>query len=447
MDEAAFEKEMAAQKQRSKAATLLKTDDWVILEEGGGRAFEGYDHTELPVRIVRYRKGTAGKKTFYQIVLNQTPFYPEGGGQVGDQGVLISPHDRLEIADTKKENGLIVHFCNQAPEHPEAAFSAIVDTQSRKRIAANHTATHLLHQALREVLGTHVAQKGSLLNAQYLRFDFSHVSKVTNAEITEIEEIVNRRIMSNLPLREHREIPIAEAEEMGAMMLFGEKYGDVVRAIQFGQSVELCGGTHVQQTGAIGLFKITSEGAVAAGIRRIEAATGEAAIFWVNQQLQELQEVKASLKGQNALAAIEKLKQENAGIQKKLASLQQEQAGAMGETLLKQTESLNGVRFVGQTLDLEAAPIKDLCFSLKQEPSLILLLGNRSGEKVTLSLMVSDDLVATGRFNAGQLIREISKEIKGGGGGQPFFATAGGADASGLDRAYQLLRKKLAAQN
>ena len=443
LDEQGFDKEMEAQKQRSKAATQIKTDDWTMLQQSGGRTFLGYDQLVCEARITQYRSATVGKKQIFQIVLDQTPFYPEGGGQVGDSGKLYSAHEVLEIINTVKENGLIIHVCEQLPERPDAIFTAEVQATSRHQTANNHTATHLLHQALREVLGVHVSQKGSLVNADYLRFDFAHVSKMTDAEIAAVEQLVNQRIMANLPLQEHRSISMDTAKEMGAMMLFGEKYGDEVRAIQFGQSIELCGGTHVRATGQLGLFKIVSEGAVAAGIRRIEALTGAGAHQWLGEQMQELRAIKASLKGQNALQAIEKLKAEQADLQKKLAQLLQEKASNLGPELLKEAQTFNGVRFIGQTIDLDANAVKDLCFSLRKEPALVMAIGSRTGEKVTLSLMVSDDLVAQERFNAGKMIRELAQAIKGGGGGQAFFATAGGSDFSGLEKAYQQTIEKL----
>jgi alanyl-tRNA synthetase len=443
MDKAGFDSEMEQQKQRSKAATQIKAGDWVVISKGGGRSFLGHDQTTTASKIVRYRLAEAGKKTFYQIVLDQTTFYPEGGGQVGDRGWLISPHDRLEVLDTKKENGLIIHNCDKLPENPQAQFEAVVDSTIRSKTAANHSATHLLHEALREVLGTHVSQKGSLLNDQYLRFDFAHISKVTSSEMEAIEALVNERIIANLPLQEYREIPLQEAEEMGAMMLFGEKYGAVVRAIQFGKSIELCGGTHVRRTGDIGLFKITAEGAVAAGIRRIEAVTGLTAMKWMDGQLQELREIKALMKAPQPLAAIEKLKAEVTILQKKIGQLQQAQAEQLADKLLMESDVYSGIRYIGKTVDLDTNAIKDLCFSLKSQNHLIAMLGNRDGEKVTLSLLISDDLVAEKGLNAGQMIRELAKEIRGGGGGQAFFATAGGSDASGLDRAYQALQKKI----
>lgn len=445
LDEEGFDKEMQQQKERSKAATKLTTDDWVVLEEHGGKEFLGYDQTQTESRIVRYRKASAGKKTFYQIVLNQTPFYPEGGGQVGDTGTLTSIHEKLHVINTVKENGLIVHICEQAPENPTAVFEAVINTTSRTHTAKNHTATHLLHQALREVLGEHVAQKGSLVHPDYLRFDFSHVAKMTTDEIQQVEQLVNHRIQENLALQEHRAISMDNAKEMGAMMLFGEKYGDEVRAITFGTSVELCGGTHVTATGAIGLFKIVSEGAVAAGIRRIEAVSGTKAIAFVNEQLTELAEVKALLKGTNPIQAIEKLKNENSDLTKEIERLQQEKAREILTNIQDSAEQIGDFTLIAKTLPLDANAIKSICFEQRQATRFVGLYGNRAGDKVTLSLVLSDDVIATTDLKAGTLIKELSREIRGGGGGQPFFATAGGSDASGLERAYDKIKNILKA--
>jgi alanyl-tRNA synthetase len=447
LDMAGFEAEMALQKERSRAATKLTTDDWVEIHEDRTEEFVGYDQLEAHVRITRYRKVSAKKKTAYQLVFSHTPFYPEGGGQVGDTGYIESDGKRISIIDTKKENGQIVHFAEQIPENPKFTFTAVVNAENRSRTANNHTATHLLHETLREVLGTHVEQKGSLVSPEHLRFDFSHFAKVTEDEIERIEAIVNGRIRANFALEEHRNIAIGRAKEMGAMALFGEKYGDTVRAIKFGSSIELCGGTHVQATGNIGLFKIVHESAVAAGIRRIEAITANAAEQFVRNEMHVLHEVKELLKSpNNPIGAIQSLKEENTKMLREVEQLRAEKARAMQGDLASSIEQVNGISFLAKRLDLDATSIKNLAFELKNgNPNLMLVFASAEGEKVNISVALGDELVNARKMNAGAIVKELAAFVKGGGGGQAFFAMAGGKDPDGIDAA--LNRAKEIAKN
>lgn len=435
IDEIAFDAELEKQKERSRAATKLETEDWVELEEGD-TTFVGYDNLETESKILRYRKIKAKGKESFQIVLNTTPFYAESGGQVGDQGILFSANDRITIFDTKKENNLIVHFAEQLPEKIEATFTARVDVDKRTESMANHSATHLLHQALREVLGTHVEQKGSLVNPEYLRFDFSHFAKMTEEEIEQVENLVNERVRENFPLIEKRDVPIDEARNSGAMMLFGEKYGDAVRVIRFGESVELCGGTHVPNTGKIGLFKITSEAAVAAGVRRIEAISSKGAFRFIHDELDMLQQVREILKTKDVLKSLADLQSKNADLQKQIDKLNAEKASVMKKELSSKFKQVNGVDFLCERVQLDAQALKDIAFQLKGEhESLFAVFGSEAGGKATITCVISENLVKDKNLNASTIVRELAKEINGGGGGQAFFATAGGTDASGLDRA------------
>lgn len=426
------------QKNRSRQATAVETEDWVELFDDEVEEFVGYDLTTAEVKISRYRKVKQKGKELYQLVLNLTPFYAEGGGQVGDTGFLEANGQKTLVIDTKKENNLIIHFVEELPEDLTATFQAVVDAEKRMQTANNHTATHLLHETLREVLGEHVEQKGSLVNSDYLRFDFSHFSKVTKEELAEIEQKVNAKIRANFALNEQRAIPIKQAEEMGAMALFGEKYGDVVRAIQFGSSVELCGGIHVQATGQIGLFKITSEGAVAAGIRRVEAITADKAMGFYNTRLVTLQALRELVKSQDVQKGVEALLKENHSLNKQVAKMTQAQAGNIKDDLLQGMEIINGVNFIGAQVDLNAKAIKNLAFELKKEQdNLLLILGAANGDKATITIVVSESLAESKGLHAGNMVRELAQEIKGGGGGQPFFATAGGKDASGIPNALE----------
>jgi len=378
---------------------------------------------------------SAKNKEFYQLVLSLTPFYPEGGGQVGDTGSLVQNDQKIGIFDTKKENGIIVHFAKELPADLSGNWTAQVSESKRRETAKNHSATHLMHEALREVLGTHVEQKGSLVNSDYLRFDFSHFQKVSEEELLQIETLVNQRIQANYPLEEHRNIPIAEAKEMGAMMLFGEKYGDTVRAIKFGSSIELCGGIHVPATGSIGLFKITSEGAVAAGVRRIEAMTGAGAMNYVNTALANFKAAAEVLKNPKDLAgAIQQLKDKEAAAQKEVEALRKEKAMAAAQDLENNSEDYGGVRAIVARTNMDGGSVKDMVFKLKSQGNTLVIFANAWEGKATVSIGVSDELVAGRGWHAGNAVRELAKHIQGGGGGQPAFATAGGKNPEGLDK-------------
>ena len=445
IDEIAFDKELQKQKERSRAATAIETDDWVQVREDVPVEFIGYDNLEAQVQIVKYRKVSQKQKEFYQIVLNQTPFYPEGGGQVGDKGYLEYNGSKFSIFDTKKENNLIVHLCETIPGETNVTFSAVVNERKRENSASNHSATHLLHHALRSVLGTHVEQKGSLVTPEYLRFDFSHFSKVTDTELEAIENLVTDAIHQNITLDERRNTPIEEAKSMGAMALFGEKYGDAVRVIKFGDSVELCGGTHVPATGKIGLFKITTETAVAAGVRRIEAITSVAAEKYYKQKASTLDTIAISLKHPKDITkAVEDLVARNIQLTKDIESLQRDKAIQVNNDLKSKIESINGMNFLGATLELDGGSIKDILFQLKGEKENFCgVIGGNEGDKCTISIILSDSVVASRELNAGNLVREVAPIIQGGGGGQAFFATAGGKKSSGLNEAIELIREKL----
>lgn len=435
IDQAGFEVELQKQKERSRAATKLETDDWVELA-AGDTSFVGYDQLETNCKILKYRRIKAKGKEQYQLVLDVTPFYAESGGQVGDQGVLVSANEKIEIVDCKKENNLIVHFCDELPENPAAAFTAKVDVQKREDSMSNHSATHLLHQALREVLGTHVEQKGSLVNPDYLRFDFSHFSKLSDEEIQKVEDLVNHRIQLQLDLIEKREVAIEDAKNSGAMMLFGEKYGDKVRVIQFGESVELCGGTHVKNTGNIRMFKITSEGAVAAGIRRIEAISGNGAFALMNSEMKELGEIRQLLKSKDAMKSIIDLQHKNNELSKQIEKLNKEKAAGIKKELSSKFEVHNDMEVLISMIDLEAAEIKDIAFQWKGEKSnMIAILGSQSGGKPTITCAISEELANSKKLNASEIVRDLAKDINGGGGGQPYFATAGGSKPEGLSSA------------
>jgi len=434
IDQNGFEVELQKQKERSRAATKLETEDWVELTSGTTE-FVGYDELEYEVKILRYRKIKAKGKESYQLVFDKTPFYAESGGQVGDTGKLVSINENIDITDTKKENNLIVHFSNELPENPEVTFSAVVNRGLRKETTANHTSTHLLHEALREVLGTHVEQKGSLVNPNYLRFDFSHFSKMTDEEIAHVERLVNDRIRKNFPLIA-KNMAIEDAKKTGAMMLFGEKYGDLVRVIQFGNSIELCGGTHLNSTGEIGLFKIQSEGAVAAGIRRIEAISSQGAFDFINEQLNTVEEIKQLLKSKDPLKSILDLQNKNNELQKHLEKFQKEKAIEIKKTLAEQIQIKDGVHYLTARIDLDSNSLKDIAFQLKAEKeNFYAVFVGESGGKAMITCAISDDLIKSKNLNASQIVRELAKEINGGGGGQPSFATAGGTDVSGLQRA------------
>ncbi len=439
LDEAAFKAELEKQKTRSRAAAVVETDDWVVLYEDAIEEFIGYDTLEANVKITRYRKVSSKKDgDLYQLVFNMTPFYPEGGGQVGDKGYIKEHNGNvIYIVDTKKENNLIIHFAKCLPKDPFQIFKVLVDEKQRFRTACNHSATHLLHQALREILGTHVEQKGSAVHSKYLRFDFSHFAKLTVDELRDVEDFVNARINSKLKLEEYRNIPIDTALKKGAMALFGEKYGDTVRAIQFGQSVELCGGTHIQNTGDIWHFKIVSEGAIAAGVRRIEAITGDAAKDFFLENTHSYSEVKEVLKNsKNPVKAIIDLQEENAILKKQVEALQKDKAKNIMGDLVNGVEPINSVNYLAVKLDLDQSSIKDLAFDLGNKiENLFLLIGTENDGKAFLTCFIAKNLVKEKQLDAGKVVRELGKLIEGGGGGQAYFATAGGKNPEGISEA------------
>lgn len=446
INEDEFEKAMQVQKTRSRAATVLETGDWTEIIEENDEEFIGYDYLEAGVQIVKYRAVSQKKKNFFQIALNLTPFYPEGGGQVGDSGVLENEQgEKIFIFDTKKENNLIVHLTEKLPENLTGKFKANVNADKRSKTALNHTSTHLLHHALRTVLGEHVKQKGSLVNADYLRFDFSHFSKVTDEEMSLIQAHIDEAILMNIALNEERNIPISIAQEKGAMALFGEKYGDTVRMIQFGDSIELCGGTHAPTTGKIALVKILSEGAVAAGVRRIEAITGPAAEKYFREKDAQVHGLMQTLKAPKDLQkAVEDLLTKNSELQKEIDAMKRENAQRVKENLKTKVEDKGDYHILHSIVDLDAGSVKDLLFQFKGEfPNFVGIIGGKEGDKCSLSIMFSEDFAKSKDLNAGNIIREVSSHIQGGGGGQAFFATAGGKNANGLDKAIAEVLDKL----
>lgn len=439
VDEEGFQKAMEVQKKRSRAAAASKAGDWVILQEDNVEEFVGYDHLSVKVKITRYRKMTTAKEgDFYQLVFNLTPFYPEGGGQVGDKGYLeASNGDIFYVLDTKKENNLIVHQTKSIPSKLESTFTAVVDPKQRQRSSSNHTATHLIHQALRSVLGNHVEQKGSMVHSGMFRFDFSHFAKVTAEELKAVEQFVNARIQEGIPLEEGRNTPYNSAIKEGAMALFGEKYGDTVRTIRFGQSIELCGGTHVANTAVIWHFKITSESAVASGIRRIEAITGDAAKKYFEEQTSLLENVNELLKqAQDPLKAIQSLQSENTALKKELSVLSKLKTQILKDDLLQKIKTIDGIQFAASEVDIDPQGMKDLSFEIgSQLDNVILVLGSVKSGKPLLSCYVSKSLVADKGKDASAFIRDLGKFIQGGGGGQPFYATAGGKNNEGMNEA------------
>ena len=448
MDEASFEEQLQKQKERSRAAAQIKADDWVILCDDDEEEFIGYDTLEAVVRLVKYRRVESQKDgTHFQLVFNTTPFYPEGGGQVGDKGTLESANGELiYILDTKKENNLIIHISEHLPTNLNDPFKAEVHSISREMAEANHSATHLLHQALREVLGTHVEQKGSRVAPETLRFDFSHFAKLTEEELKKVEQLVNKRIFEKIPLQEHRNIPMQQAVESGAMALFGEKYGDRVRMIQFGDSKELCGGTHVKNTGDIWYFKIISEGAVAAGIRRIEAITRGGAMMYFTEQEQLVEQIKETLKNaQDPVKAIRHLQEENATLHKELEQLRKEQAKQLKTSIKAEFTEVNGVQCLVKQVDAEVATLKDLAFELGNEVknAFIFFASAHEEGKALLLCYINKDLAQAKGLDAGKIVRELGKYIHGGGGGQPFFATAGGKNPGGITEALSKVKDYL----
>ena len=436
VDEKGFDVCMQEQKNRARNAAEVKLGDWVMVKDAESE-FVGYDNTEYPCHIVKYREVKQKKGTAYEMILDQTPFYGEMGGEVGDSGVLVSENEEIQVIDTKKENGVAIHIVNKIPAQPEAEFMACVDVERRRAIESNHTCTHLLDQALREVLGEHVEQKGSLVTAEYLRFDFSHFEKVTPEQLREVEHIVNARIRENLPLEEFRDTPIEEAKQLGAIALFGEKYGDKVRVVKFGSSVEFCGGCHAKATGQIGMVRITSESSVAAGVRRIEAVTG-AAVEKLMDMAQDLQTDLRALfnNAPNLVETITRAISENKELQAQLDEFKAQKAAQFKEELVKNAREVNGVKVVAGVLPIEPQNAKDMAFQLRTQfpENLLVAIGCAVGGKPTLTVALSDDLVKDGK-NAGQIVREAGKLIQGGGGGQPHFATAGGKNADGLKAA------------
>ena len=431
-----FEAEMQKQKERARNAAAVETGDWVTLKEGE-TTFVGYDYTEYETSILRYRQIKQKNQTLYQIVLSETPFYAESGGQVGDTGVLVSEFETIEVIDTKKENNLPIHITKKLPEHPEAPMMACVDTDKRAACAANHSATHLLDSALREVLGEHIEQKGSLVTPDSLRFDFSHFQKVTPEQIREVEHLVNAKIRENVPLTEYRNLPIEKAKELGAIALFGEKYGDEVRVVQFGSSIEFCGGTHVSATGKIGMVKIISESSVAAGVRRIEAVTGAKVEEMFDTVQDTINDLKALFNNAPDLkAAISKYIEENAGLKKQMEEFMKEKEAAVKNKLIESAKEINGVKVIKAVLPMPADAVKNIAFQLKGQftENLFVVIGSVFENKPLLTVTMSEDQVKAG-LNAGQLVREAAKLIQGGGGGQPHFATAGGKNPDGLNAA------------
>ena len=438
LDLEAYEEEMQKQKARSKTDAIKDTGDWNELSPGENTVFTGYDRLSDDVKIVRYRRITRKDKDFYQMIFNRTPFYPESGGQVGDKGYIDNGDKKIPILQTLKENNQIIHIVKELPENPEDEFHAVVNSGSRIDTVNNHSATHLLHFALRDILGKHVEQKGSLVHPDYLRFDFSHFQKLSKEEIRKIEEQVNDRIRQNLPREEWRDMPFEEAQKMGAMALFGEKYSDRVRVIRFGNSVELCGGTHVDSTGQIGFFKIIKESAIAAGIRRIEAITGRKAqeyIFNITDDIENIRELFPTSK--NLPESVYKLNEENQELRKEIEQYQAEKKGSMKKELSEKVKMINDVEFIGQIVAVDSAQdLRDISFQLKAEKKrLFMVLGAEVKGKANLSLVISENLVEEKNLDASKIIREIAREVKGGGGGQPFFATAGGKDPGGLEKA------------
>jgi len=437
VDENGFNEEMAKQKARARNAAAVENGDWEVIQEGE-QEFVGYDYTEYSCHILRYRKVTQKKNTFFEVVLDHTPFYGEMGGQVGDTGVLVNDDENIEVIDTKRENNQSIHIIKQLPKDPRAEFMACVDIEKRNGSAANHTATHLLDYALKQVLGDHVEQKGSYVDANTLRFDFSHFQKVTDEELRQVERIVNDMIRQDLPLDEHRDTPLEEAKELGAIALFGEKYGDKVRVVRFGPSCEFCGGIHAQSTGRIGFFKIISESSVAAGVRRIEALTGKAcedAIYAVQDTLVSIKTLFNNAKDLESV--IKKYIEDNDNMKKQIEIFRAQKVEQLKKGLIEKAQNVNGIKVVKAVLPIDAASAKDLVFKVREAipENLVCVIGSVDNNKPLLSVMFSDNMVKEHALNAGNIIREAAKLIKGGGGGQPHYAQAGGKDADGLNAA------------
>ncbi len=446
VDEAGFNVEMQKQKERARNAAQVEAGDWVVINDQLEQQFVGYDYTEYTCHIVKYREVKQKKGVVYEAIFDQTPFYGEMGGEVGDSGVICNEQETIRVIDTKKENGVSVHLLERIPSNPEAEFMACVDVERRRAIEANHTCTHLLDQALKEVLGDHVEQKGSLVTPDYLRFDFSHFEKVTPEQLREVEHLVNERIRQNLPLQEYRDTPIEEAKKLGAIALFGEKYGDKVRVIQFGTSVEFCGGCHASSTGCIGMVRIVSESSVAAGVRRIEAITGKA----VEEQMDKLQDMITGLRGlfNNApdlVGTIQKAISDNADLKKQVEDIMHERAAELKKEILSKQTEVNGFKVLKAITPLGPEFVKDIAFQLRAEvENSIVVIGSVAGGKPLLTAAASDSAVAAG-VNVGKNIREAAQLMQGGGGGQPHFATAGGKNTDGIHAAVEKLIELLTA--
>ena len=448
VDEAGFQQELQIQKDRSRAATSIETDDWQQVNPDVTTQFIGYDDKTASVKLIKYRKVSQKGKAFYQLVLDQTPFYAEGGGQIGDSGVLQNGSESIHIFDTKKENNLIVHLSTELPSQLDATFEARIDLVKQQQTAKNHSATHLLHHALRSILGTHVEQKGSLVSDKGLRFDFSHFSKVTDEQLLAIENMVNSAIQDAQALVENRALDIESAKQKGAMALFGEKYGDTVRVIEFGPSIELCGGIHVANTNQIGVFKLVAESAVAAGIRRIEAITGDAAMSYYKDKAAQLEQIEALLKKPaDIVKAIEELQQKNTALGKEIEKFAKLQAQALKNELKNDVQAQDGLHFLFKEIQTDAASAKDILFQLRQEfAPFVGVLAHKDADKCGLTVIIDEALAAQKNWNAAQWIREVSPLIQGGGGGQAAFATAGGKNPAGLDAALQALQNKLSGE-
>ena len=437
VDEEQFDAEMQKQKERARNAAAVENGDWVDVAEGN-QQFVGYDYTEYECHILRYRKVTQKKNTFYELVLDYTPFYGEMGGQVGDTGVLVSEDETVEVIDTKRENNQSIHIVKALPKNINAQFMACVDTDKRAGSAANHTATHLLDYALKQVLGDHVEQKGSYVSANTLRFDFSHFQKVTDDELRQVERLVNDMIRQDIPLDEHRDTPMEEAKELGAIALFGEKYGDRVRVVRFGPSCEFCGGIHAQSTGRIGMFKIVSESSVAAGIRRIEALTGktcEEAYYALEDSMRQIKALFNNAKDLQGVIA--KYIEEHDAMKKDIEAFRAQAVERMAKTLVEKAEVVNGVNVIKAVIPFEPSAAKDLVFKIREAlpENLLCVIGSTANEKPMLSVMLSDDMVSSHDLNAGKLVREAARLIQGGGGGQPHYAQAGGKNLDGISAA------------
>ena len=448
VDLEAFEKELQTQKERSRNAAAVDTDDWVELMPLKESVFTGYDTLTDTVHIARYRRVTSKGRTSYQLVFDRTPFYGNSGGQIGDVGYIESANERIAVVATEKENGQIIQIVEQLPENPAAEFRAVVDAEKRQAAANNHTATHLLHEALRKVLGTHVEQKGSMVMPEMLRFDFSHFQKVTPAQLREVEQLVNRAVRADYPLEEKRDATKEEAAAAGAMMLFGEKYGDRVRMVRFGTSVELCGGTHTRATGTIGLFKILNESAISAGVRRIEAVTGEQAERILYAAEDTLTSLGEALHNSQVETAVRKMLESNDALSKEVESMRREQVAQWAEKIAASTPVREGMQLIAMQTDRRADFIKDLAYNLRsRSPQLVFVVGTVSEGKPSLTVMLGEEITSRG-VNAGAVVREAAKLMQGGGGGQAFFATAGGKNPDGLqaaiDKAVELIRAQIA---